>query len=130
MQKLRGSARRLVREWVEQNRPALEGNWQRARRDMSLEKIHGLDAELGHRSFGLHPFRLQVRFQDGAGGVHDCAALLESPGPMPAPLRDPDFFAQVMLDYGAPTWPNGYDMCPDWLRLEMERAGELLATAA
>jgi len=25
----------------------------------------------------------------------------------------------------ATTWPNGYDMCPDWLRMEMKAAGEL-----
>ena len=42
---LPSNARRLVREWVEKNRVALEDNWQRARHDMSLEKIHGLDAE-------------------------------------------------------------------------------------
>lgn len=78
----------------------------------------------------IYPFRLQVQFQDGAGGIHDCTALLESPGPMSGPLRDPDFFRQVTLEYGAPTWPNGYDMCPDWLRMEMEKADELLATAA
>ena len=78
----------------------------------------------------LHPFRLQVRFQDGAGGIHDCAALFEHSGPMSEPLRDPAFFKQVTLEYGAATWPNGYDMCPDWLRMEMEKAGELLAAAA
>jgi hypothetical protein len=49
---------------------------------------------------------------------------------MIAPLRDPEFFARVTLDYGAPTWPNGYDMCPDWLRMEMEKAGELAGVAA
>lgn len=42
---LPSNARRLVREWVVINRAALEDNWQRARHDMSLEKIHGLDAE-------------------------------------------------------------------------------------
>ena len=78
----------------------------------------------------LHPFRLQVRFQDGAGGIHDCSALLERSGPMSGALHDPSFFRQVSLEYGAPTWPNGYDMCPDWLRMEMDTAGELLAAAA
>lgn len=76
------------------------------------------------------PFALKVRFGDGASGIHDCTALLEATGSMVAPLRDPDFFARVTLDYGAPTWPNGYDMCPDWLRLEMERASELAGVAA
>jgi hypothetical protein len=78
----------------------------------------------------VRPFGLRVRFDDGASGVHDCAALLKATGSMIAPLRDPEFFARVTLDYGAPTWPNGYDMCPDWLRMEMQKAGELAGVAA
>jgi Protein of unknown function (DUF2442) len=75
----------------------------------------------------VHPFGRKVRFQDGAGGVHDCSTLVRKTGPMIEPLRDPRYFARVGLDYGAPTWPNSYDMCPDWLRMEMEQAGELVA---
>jgi hypothetical protein len=36
----------------------------------------------------------------------------------------------VFLDYGAPTWPNGFDIAPEWLRREMEAAGELQRDAA
>ena len=31
------------------------------------------------------------------------------------PLKDPRYFRRVFLDAGAPTWPNGYDICPDYL---------------
>ncbi|WP_206605369.1 DUF2442 domain-containing protein [Methylosinus sporium] len=68
---------------------------------------------------------IAVCFQDGASGLHDCSSLLREEGPMAIPFRDPDFFAKVRLEDGAPTWPNGYDMCPDWLRMEMEAGGEL-----
>lgn len=44
---------------------------------------------------------------------------------MLASLRDPSYFAQVSLNFGAPTWPNGLDIAPEWLRREMEAAGEL-----
>jgi hypothetical protein len=77
----------------------------------------------------IHPYRLKVRFSDGASGVHDYSALVNETGPMIEPLRDPNYFARVFLDYGAPTWPNSFDMCPDWLRMEMERAGELVPPA-
>jgi hypothetical protein len=77
----------------------------------------------------IHPFRLKVRFSDGASDVHDYAALVNETGPMIEPLRDPDYFARVFLDYGAPTWPNSFDMSPDWLRMEMEVAGELIPPA-
>ena len=78
----------------------------------------------------VRPFGLKVRFKDGASGVHDCSALVCRTGPMIDPLRDPAIFALARLEYGAPTWPNGYDMCPDWLRMEMQNAGELRLAAA
>jgi hypothetical protein len=49
----------------------------------------------------IHPYRLKVRFSDGASGVHDYSALVNETGPMIEPLRDLDYFARVFLDYGA-----------------------------
>jgi hypothetical protein len=77
----------------------------------------------------IHPYRLKVRFSDGASGVHDYSALFNETGPMIEPPRDPDYFARVFLDYGAPTWPNSFGMSPDWLRMKMEHAGELIPPA-
>lgn len=76
------------------------------------------------------PYKLAVVFIDGSRGVHDCASLLEESGPILDPLRDPAYFAQAFLEYGAPTWPNGFDMDAEWLRREMQAAGELSADAA
>ena len=78
----------------------------------------------------LGGYRLRVAFNDGSAGVHDFCALVRQPGPLLVPLRDEAFFARVFLDFGAPTWPNGFDVSPEWLRLEMERAGELVRDAA
>lgn len=78
----------------------------------------------------LGGFRLRVCFSDGAEGTHDFTAMLKEPGPVLEPLRDEADFARVFLEFGAPTWPNGFDMCPDWLRLEMETAGELTRVVA
>jgi hypothetical protein len=78
----------------------------------------------------LGGFRLHVRFSDGSEGVHDFSALVREPGPMLAPLRDEAYFARVFLAFGAPTWPNGFDLAPEWLRREMEKAGELSRVAA
>jgi Protein of unknown function (DUF2442) len=82
----------------------------------SLEKLGG--------------FRLRVRFSDGSAGVHDFAALVSEPGPMLEPLRNETYFARVFLEFGAPTWPNGFDIAPEWLRREMTAAGELSREAA
>lgn len=78
----------------------------------------------------IAPSSLRVRFNDGAVGVHDCSADIAGDGPVVKALQSPDYFARVFLEAGAPTWPNGFDMCPDWLRKSMEAAGELQAAAA
>lgn len=78
----------------------------------------------------LGGFRLRVRFNDGTTGEHDFARLVNEPGPMVEPLRDESYFARVFLEFGAPTWPNGFDIAPEWLRREMEKAGELSREAA
>jgi hypothetical protein len=78
----------------------------------------------------LGGFRLRVSFNDGTLGVHDFIALVNEPGPMPEPLRDANYFSRVFLEFGAPTWPNGFDIAPHWLHREMEVAGELSRTAA
>ena len=78
----------------------------------------------------LGGFRLRVTFDDGSVGEHDFAPLVKEPGPMLEPLRDETYFARVFLEFGAPTWPNGFDIAPEWLRREMEKAGELSREAA
>lgn len=78
----------------------------------------------------LAGFHLRVRFSDGSEGVHDFTAMVNEPGPMLEPLRDEAYFARVFLEFGAPTWPNGFDIAPEWLHREMETAGELTQVAA
>jgi hypothetical protein len=78
----------------------------------------------------LGGFRLRVRFTDGSAGEHDFSAMVKEPGPMIEPLRDEAYFARVFLEFGAPTWPNGFDIAPEWLRREMDQAGELTRVAA
>jgi len=77
----------------------------------------------------LGGYRLHATFSDGTAGEHDFSALVAETGPMVEPLRDPAYFARVFLEDGAPTWPNGFDMCPDWLRGEMEAMGGLTRDA-
>ena len=82
-----------------------------------LTKITRIDRLGGHR-LGFH-------FNDGSYGEFDFAQSVERPGEMREPLRDADYFARVFLEMGAPTWPNGYDMAPEWVRRVLEEAGAL-----
>jgi Protein of unknown function (DUF2442) len=73
--------------------------------------------------------RLQFRFTDDAVGEYDFAALVREPGPMVEPLRDVAYFQRVFLEFGAPTWPNGFDIAPEWLHRELRDAGVLTRLA-
>lgn len=75
-------------------------------------------------------FRLRVHFGDGSMGEHDFGSIVNETGPMIEPLRDASYFERVFLEFGALTWPNGFDIAPQWLRREMEKAGELRREAA
>jgi hypothetical protein len=74
--------------------------------------------------------KLWLRFTDGCEGVRDLSDLLASGGPMVEPLRSPEFFARVFVELGAPTWPNGFDLDPINLYMEMKKAGLLHHVAA
>jgi len=74
--------------------------------------------------------RLRATFSDGMAGEYDFSATVSGSGPMVEPLRDLAFFARVFLEDGAPTWPNGFDVAPGWLRREIEATGALARDAA
>ena len=78
----------------------------------------------------LDGHRLRVRFTDGSEGVHDFSHLLAAGGPMVEPLKAPDYFARAFVEMGAPTWPNGFDVDPINLYMQLRDAGALTRTAA
>lgn len=78
----------------------------------------------------LEGYRLWLRFTDGSEGVHDLSSLVASGGPMVRPLKEPSYFARVFVEMGAPTWPNGFDLDPINLYMQMQEAGELAKVAA
>ncbi|SRR6266446_3818407 len=61
------------------------------------------------------PHSLNVTFKDGTRKQVDILPLLK--GPVFEPLRDPVFFARVLLDpvAGTVVWPNGADIAPEAL---------------
>jgi hypothetical protein len=76
------------------------------------------------------PYQVEVRFNDGSSGTHDFAPMVKSGRNLIAELQDQTLFDGVYLDFGALTWPNGFDVSPEWLRREMLAAGELRANVA
>jgi hypothetical protein len=78
----------------------------------------------------LDGWRLWLRFSDGREGVRDLSDLIERGGPMVEPLKSTEYFDRVFLEMGVPTWPNGFDLDPINLYLELREAGELTPAAA
>ena len=71
------------------------------------------------------PYRVQVTFNDGSSGTHDFAPMVASGRNLIAELQDQALFDRAFLEFGALSWPNGFDIAPEWLRREMLEAGEL-----
>lgn len=67
--------------------------------------------------------RLAVTFRDGSNGIADCSAIKNATDAgIFAPLADEAFFAQVSVELGVLTWPNGADLDPAWLHENLAAA--------
>jgi len=71
------------------------------------------------------PYRLWLQFTDGLAGERDFSDLLKDARPVVKPLHDQAVFEQVFLDFGALTWPNGFDWSSEALHADMAAAGVL-----
>lgn len=63
-------------------------------------------------------FELICTFDDNVVKQYDVKPLFKKSGPMLEPLRKIAFFKKVFLEMGAPTWPNGFDICADLIYME------------
>jgi Protein of unknown function (DUF2442) len=78
----------------------------------------------------LDGHRLWLRFTDGSEGVRDLSDLIAKGGVMVEPLKAKDYFDRVFVELGAPTWPNGFDLDPINLYMQLRDAGALSRVAA
>ena len=75
----------------------------------------------------LGDYRLKLWFSDGLAGEWDFSELARRGSPLTRAFEDPAYFDRVFLEYGALTWPNGYDWSPEALHRDMAEAGALKA---
>jgi hypothetical protein len=126
---------RMVRQWALARRLEWHDNWQRVRicrwrRSQAPMQTNELPMVDVLRLKALDGHRLWVRFTDGSEGVHDLSDILAAGGPMVEPLKAPDYFARAFVEMGAPTWPNGFDLDPINLYMQLRAAGALTRVAA
>jgi hypothetical protein len=127
------TAVRLLREWAVARREQLEQNWEcgRTHKPMERDPMTATDYPMVDvvRLKPLDGRKLWLRFSDGCEGVRDLSDLISQGGPMVEPLEQPEYFNRVFIEMGAPTWPNGFDLDPIQLYMEL-RDAEALAHAA
>jgi hypothetical protein len=85
--------------------------------ELSLVKVTKIEPQGG--------YRLRFHFSDGTAGERDFSDLLDNTGPMIEPLKDVAYFRRVFIEFGTPTWPNGFDLAPWALHSELSAAGQL-----
>jgi hypothetical protein len=64
--------------------------------------------------------KLEIEFLGGPLGVRDFSFVRQKTGQMAEPLKNPAYFARVIIHDGALTWPNGYDWDPIALHDDMK----------
>jgi hypothetical protein len=69
----------------------------------------------------LDGHRLWLRFTDGSEGVRDLSDLIAEGGVMVEPLKSKEYFDRVFVELGAPTWPNGFDLDPINLYMQLRK---------
>jgi hypothetical protein len=65
-----------------------------------------------------------------AKGVRDLSDIIAQGGVMIEPLKSKEYFDRVFVEMGVPTWPNGFDLDPINLYMELRDAGGLSHAAA
>jgi hypothetical protein len=65
----------------------------------------------------LHNGRLFVELDSGESGVFDMRPYMQSP--FFKSLQKPEYFQRAFLEYGVISWPEGQDISPDTIRMEM-----------
>lgn len=62
-------------------------------------------------------YAVTLRFNDGTIGIVSLAHLFDRPRGLTADILKGGMFALCFLDHGALAWPNGFELCPDALRV-------------
>ena len=64
-------------------------------------------------------FTLECEMENGEVYLYDMSYLNNyEGGPMIQPLKKISYFKKVFLEYGCPTWPNGFDIDPAYIAMK------------
>lgn len=76
-----------------------------------IKKIVSIDEE---------SFILKLKFNDGVVGEVDLSSIFTKPKNLTLEIIKGGLFSKCYLESGALAWPNGLELCPDSLRMQLK----------
>lgn len=65
-------------------------------------------------------FLVKLKFSDGAIYTTNLSGIFSPPKGIVKDILRGNLFDKCFLESGALAWPNGFELCPDWLRMVSE----------
>ena len=73
-----------------------------------------------------------LKYVDGFKGTVNLEFLFKTPskGTLPLEIKRGNLFGKCFIESGALAWPNGYELCPDAIRMWITEQGKSSKKAA
>lgn len=65
-------------------------------------------------------FKVKLKYTDGLVGEVDLSPLFSKPKNLTAEIIKGQIFEKCYVESGALAWPNGFELCPDALRMKLK----------
>lgn len=75
-----------------------------------IKKILSVDSE---------SFKVKLKFSDNSTGEVDLSHIFAKPKNLAAEIIKGNLFSKCYLESGALAWPNGFELCPDALKMNV-----------
>ena len=79
--------------------------------------------KLGHKILKIMStdddlFKVKLKFSDGIIGEVNLGFIFSKPKNLAAEIIKGNLFTKCYIESGALAWPNGFELCPDSLRMK------------
>ena len=65
-------------------------------------------------------FKIRLKYTDGLIGDVDLSSIFSKPKNLAAEIVKGQLFEKCYVESGALAWPNGFELCPDALRMKLK----------
>lgn len=68
-----------------------------------------------------YTYCVSLLFSDGSQGIVDLSSIFDCPKGLAAEILRGNLFGSCFIEAGALAWPNGLELCPDMLHMNLEK---------